>query len=172
MVPSLEHNGVIEAVVSGLATVDVAAVDVVVVVDGVVAVVGVIVAEFVIGGVVGAVVFVVEVVADGLEASQEVLHGAVIWVVEVESTQHLVYQCFSFRLVCGGGVWRWCVAVVCGGGVWRWCVAVVCGGGGQRWFVLFSGGNDMVVVTTKYIIICDVIIGNVITSDVKLILLL
>ena len=159
MVPSLEHNGVIEAVVSGLATVDVAAVDVVVVVDGVVAVVGVIVAEFVIGGVVGAVVFVVEVVADGLEASQEVLHGAVIWVVEVESTQHLVYQCFSFRLVCGGGVWRW-------------CVAVVCGGGGQRWFVLFSGGNDMVVVTTKYIIICDVIIGNVITSDVKLILLL
>ena len=34
-------------------------------------------------------------------------------------------------VVCGSGVWRWCVMVVvaCGSGVWRWCEVVACGGG-------------------------------------------
>ena len=36
-------------------------------------------------------------------------------------------------VVCGGGVWCWCVLVVCAGGVcggvcW-WCVLVVCADG-------------------------------------------
>ena len=45
-------------------------------------------------------------------------------------------------MVCGCGVWMWCVDVVCGCGVWMWCVDVVSVESGQKVLLIGYKSTD------------------------------
>ena len=44
-------------------------------------------------------------------------------------------------MMCGHGVWSWCVVMMCGHGVWSYFVVLVCGRGVWSWCVFVECAN-------------------------------